>query len=167
MGHLCSKLKSSKPKSPVGSPANSDWEDYANDSEELKPNFINQLTTACPFYFGAEQKMHAPSAFRKKKFNPIIDKIADRVAPRDQNSQCLDIEDLTSLGKQHQICPYYLSKSRMAGSDIVILPYHYILNSDIRSSLQLNLENAIIVFDEAHNIDATCEEVLSFEIVIE
>jgi len=31
----------------------------------------------------------------------------------------------------------------------------------------LNLSNSIIVFDEAHNIDNQCEQVLSFEIQIE
>ena len=55
----------------------------------------------------------------------------------------------------------------MAGADIVILPYQYVLNTHIRKQLQINLRNSIILFDEAHNIDTNCEEVLSFEIQIE
>ena len=48
-----------------------------------------------------------------------------------------------------------------------MLPYHYILDSDIRHSLQVNLRNAILVFDEAHNIESNCEEILSFEMQVE
>ena len=50
---------------------------------------------------------------------------------------------------------------------MVILPYEYLLQRDLRQSLQLNLKESIIIFDEAHNIDAKCEDVLSFEIQIE
>lgn len=50
-------------------------------------------------------------------------------------SRCSDIEDLLKEGAIHNICPYYLSKSRVPGSDIVILPYSYILNAQIREKL--------------------------------
>ena len=130
----------------------------------MEPNQIKELPSACPFYFGEEINMHAPTAFRNKKFNPIIDMIDARIEESTVTKTCLDIEDLIKLGKQNSICPYYLSKSRVAGSDIVVLPYQYILNSHIRKQLQINLKNSIILFDEAHNIDTNCEEVLSFEI---
>ena len=77
-----------------------------------------------------------------------------------------DIEDLMKEGAIHTVCPYYLSKSRVPGSDIVIMPYSYMLNAQIREKLQLQIKDSIIVFDEAHNIDSNCEEVYSFEIEI-
>jgi hypothetical protein len=40
-------------------------------------------------------------------------------------------------GAQHSLCPYYLSKSRVPGSDIVIMPYSYMLNAQIREKLQI------------------------------
>lgn len=64
-----------------------------------------------------------------------------------------DIEDLTTLGKENSLCPYYLAKSRLAANDIVVVPYQYILDPDLRKSLQINLKSSIIIFDEAHNID--------------
>ena len=74
---------------------------------------------------------------------------------------------MTNIGKKHNICPYYLAKSRLPGADIVVLPYQYLLNRQIRRQMQLNLKNSIILFDEAHNIDGMCEEVLSFDIQVE
>jgi hypothetical protein len=70
-----------------------------------------------------------------KKFNPIIDRKAEKIMQRatsmsamdpdgkDTLPSCLDIEDLVKLGKQHDICPYYFSKSQLAASDVLILPY--------------------------------------------
>ena len=34
----------------------------------------------------------------------------------------MDIEDLMIAGKEHQLCPYYMAKSKVAGSDVIILP---------------------------------------------
>ena len=48
-----------------------------------------------------------------------------------------------------------------------MLPYQYLLTSHIRRQLQFNLKNSIILFDEAHNIDGNCEDVLSFDIQVE
>ena len=45
----------------------------------MEPNQIKELPSACPFYFGEEISMHAPTAFRNKKFNPIIDMIEARI----------------------------------------------------------------------------------------
>ena len=57
----------------------------------------------------------------------------DRKAARiNQNIGAMDIEDLVKLGKQYDICPYFYSKSQLAASDILILPYQYILQTDIR-----------------------------------
>ena len=69
-------------------------------------------------------------------------------------------------GRINSVCPYYLGKARLASSDIVILPYSFILNQSIREKLQLQMKDSILVFDEAHNIDSNCEEIYSFEIEI-
>jgi hypothetical protein len=54
-----------------------------------------------------------------------------------EGSRASDIEDLMKEGAIHNVCPYYLSKSRVAASDIVIMPYSYMLNAQIREKLQL------------------------------
>ncbi len=65
---------------------------------------------------------------RKKRFNPIIDMVEARI-PSQKSSRCLDIEELMQEGASHSLCPYYLSKSRVPTSDIVVMPYAYMLNA--------------------------------------
>jgi|LauGreDrversion4_2_1035121.scaffolds.fasta_scaffold176490_1 Rad3-related DNA helicase len=38
------------------------------------------------------------------------------------------------------------------------------LDPDLRRSHQMDFSNSIIIFDEAHNIDQNCQEILSFEL---
>lgn len=41
-------------------------------------------------------------------------------------------------------------------ADIIVLPYDYIFQT---GKNKLNLKNAIIIFDEAHNIDSKARDV--------
>lgn len=87
--------------------------------------------------------------------------------PDQPNNYALDVEDLCEIGTRNAICPYYYARTKLASSDIVIAPYNYILDPELRKTLQVELKNAIIIFDEAHNIDTQCEEMMSFEMTIE
>jgi Rad3-related DNA helicase len=78
-----------------------------------------------------------------------------------------DIEDLTSLGRQQQVCPYYLARSKLSNVDIAVLPYNYLLTPSIRRKLPLKIEDSILIFDEAHNLERTCEEIMSFKLSVE
>lgn len=78
-----------------------------------------------------------------------------------------DIEDLTRLGRQHQVCPYYLARSKLSNVDIAVLPYNYILTPTIRKKLPLTIENSILIFDEAHNLERSCEEIMSFKLSVD
>ena len=44
-------------------------------------------------------------------------------------------------------------RSRVTECDLAILPYSYVLDKDLREQIDLKLENAVIVFDEGHNIE--------------
>lgn len=63
-----------------------------------------------------------------------------------------DIEDLHTLGKKHQICPYYASRTAIPTAEIVTLPYPLLLQQSAREALGIKLEGNIVVVDEAHNI---------------
>lgn len=78
-----------------------------------------------------------------------------------------DIEDLTRIGKHHNVCPYYLARSKLSNVDIAVLPYNYILTPSIRKKLPLTIENSILIFDEAHNLERTCEEIMSFKLSVD
>jgi Rad3-related DNA helicase len=49
-------------------------------------------------------------------------------------------------------------KDRLKEADLCILPYNYVLDSDLREQINLDLENSVIIFDEGHNIESHCEE---------
>lgn len=64
----------------------------------------------------------------------------------------LDIEDLAKVGKEMHACPYYASRKAVAGADLIAVPYSMVLSSTTRDSVGLDLTNAVVIFDEAHNL---------------
>ena len=76
----------------------------------------------------------------------------------------LDIEELHKLSQRHNYCPFYAAKSRAEVADLIFMPYNYLIDSNIRERFEINYSNAIIIFDEAHNIAPVAEDVSSFEI---
>ena len=67
------------------------------------------------------------------------------------------------------LCPYhylkYLTKNNKA--DIYLCPYNYVLDANVRDSIGINLEGAIIIFDEAHNLETFSEESCSMDVDID
>ena len=80
------------------------------------------------------------------------------------SSSSLDIEDLNTIGRDHEVCPFYLSREFVPNSALLLMPYNYLVDPDIRNRLQLNLENSILVFDESHNLESVCNEAASFDL---
>lgn len=56
------------------------------------------------------------------------------------------------MGLDNNLCPYYSSRMLVEHADILCAPYTSILNEDIRNKLGINVNNAILVFDEGHNV---------------
>lgn len=65
----------------------------------------------------------------------------------------LDIEDLVKVGEGRTVCPYYLSRSMTADAELIFTPYNYLVDKKTRSGLGISWENAVLIFDEAHNIE--------------
>ena len=57
-----------------------------------------------------------------------------------------------SAHMQHVFCPYYASKDRAAAADLIFMPYNYLIDEKIRENYEINYENSVIIFDEAHNV---------------
>ncbi|XP_054012113.1 Fanconi anemia group J protein homolog [Hylaeus anthracinus] len=72
-----------------------------------------------------------------------------------------DIEDLVTIGKDIGVCPYFSARSLMEEADIIFCPYNYIVDPDIRETMQLDLKGQVIIVDEAHNIEDICRDVAS------
>ncbi|XP_076294885.1 Fanconi anemia group J protein homolog [Lasioglossum baleicum] len=74
-----------------------------------------------------------------------------------------DIEDLVASGKQRGLCPYFAARNFMEIADIIFCPYNYLIDPDIRESMQLNITDHVIILDEAHNIEDICRDVASVD----
>lgn len=79
--------------------------------------------------------------------------------PKERNFEAWDIEDLKTFGENCNKCPYFGSKVLRDEASIVFLTYNYLLYPQIRKSSKIILQNNIVVFDEAHNIEDICREV--------
>ncbi|XP_032074452.1 regulator of telomere elongation helicase 1 [Thamnophis elegans] len=97
---------------------------------------------SCHFYNNVEEK-----STEKELIEPI-----------------LDIEDLVKNGNKHRVCPYYLSRSLKQQADIIFMPYNYLLDSKNRKAHNLDLKGAVVILDEAHNVEQLCEEMASFDL---
>ncbi|XP_072793406.1 Fanconi anemia group J protein isoform X4 [Taeniopygia guttata] len=76
--------------------------------------------------------------------------------------QAWDIEDLVSLGRKLRACPYFAARELMVGADIVFCPYNYLLDPQIRDSMDINLKDQVVILDEAHNIEDCARESVSY-----
>ncbi|XP_062140101.1 regulator of telomere elongation helicase 1 homolog [Drosophila sulfurigaster albostrigata] len=76
----------------------------------------------------------------------------------------MDIEDLVKVGQRLKMCPYYASKELVKDADITFMPYNYLLDPKARKANKIELNNTIVILDEAHNIEKICEESASVQI---
>ena len=41
-------------------------------------------------------------------------------------------------------------------AELVFLPYNYLIDSVVRTAMQISVSNAVLIFDEAHNLEDCC-----------
>jgi len=75
-----------------------------------------------------------------------------------------DIEELKAEGRKCSGCPYFTARALQPDADIVFCPYNYLVETSIREASEIKLDNAIILIDEAHNIEDCCRSAGSTEI---
>lgn len=75
-----------------------------------------------------------------------------------------DLEELVKVGRIHTVCPYYWSLDLAQSADIIFCPYNYLIDPIIRKCLSIDLAGAVVVLDEAHNIEDISREVMSFTV---
>ena len=72
------------------------------------------------------------------------------------------LEELKELGKSRGWCPYFLARHVIAFADVVVYNYQYLLDPKISQLVSRSMQReCVVVFDEAHNIDNICIEVMS------
>ncbi len=73
---------------------------------------------------------------------------------------------LVEYGSKHLACPYYLSRELLKEADLIFMPYNYLLDSGTRAALtaEIDLKGAVIIFDEAHNVEGSCYDAVNCEL---
>ncbi|KAK6632172.1 General transcription and DNA repair factor IIH helicase subunit XPD [Polyplax serrata] len=75
------------------------------------------------------------------------------------------IDDLKNHGRKKGYCPYFLARHLIAQANIIVYSYHYLLDPKIANVVSKELtKSAVVVFDEAHNIDNVCIDSMSVKI---
>ncbi|XP_015884086.1 uncharacterized protein LOC107419791 [Ziziphus jujuba] len=75
-----------------------------------------------------------------------------------------DIEDLVKVGKVVRGCSYYAARSMAGDAQLVFCPYNYIINPVIRGAMEVDIKGAIVVLDEAHNIEDIARDAGSMDV---
>eukprot|EP00210_Caulerpa_lentillifera_P000026 g25.t1 len=113
---------------------------------ELKDSHGTSRNNACVKMIKAKR---CPWHQRLEEYDnvPILQSHASRV---------LDIEDLSTLGGRSGPCAYFFSRRMAEVADLVFMPYNYLVEKQTRDGLKsmFDWSGAIVIFDEAHNIEA-------------
>ena len=69
-----------------------------------------------------------------------------------------------AFGAEHKTCPFFLSRESQTNADVLLVPYNYLVDAKSRVAQNIAVSGSIIIFDEAHNLEKSCEEAASFEL---
>lgn len=123
---------------------------------ELTASWVRQKTKGGQQSGGDEVKLC--------KFYENIEDLGGRTALT-VPSGAYTMDDLKAYGQQNGLCPYFLARMMLARANIVIYSYYYLLDPKVADLVSRDLpKEAIVVFDEAHNIDNVCIESLSVDL---
>ena len=79
-------------------------------------------------------------------------------------------EELNDFCGKHELCAYEVNKSLVKNALLVTAPYIYVFNKFIRENLfnwmNCNIEDVILIIDEAHNLPEYARELSSAELSI-
>ncbi|KAM3872221.1 regulator of telomere elongation helicase 1 [Diretmus argenteus] len=109
-------------------------------------------------------KVHMSRAKVASRSCIYYNNLDEKVTSQEFANSIMDVEDLVKAGNKHRICPYYLSRSLKQQADIIFMPYNYLLDPKSRRAHNIELKGAVVIFDEAHNVEKTCEESTSFDL---
>lgn len=75
----------------------------------------------------------------------------------------MDIEQLVQLGREDRVCPYFFSRDVATKSELILLPYNYLIDGSIRSTLRgIEWQDCCVILDEAHNLEQVASDAAAF-----
>ena len=87
-----------------------------------------------------------------------VQDVANQMSTIHKDPLLLDVSSPSSATTDSSPCPYYVSRALVASADLVFCPYNYLLDPTIRGSMNLSLKDAVVVLDEAHNVEDTLRD---------
>jgi DNA excision repair protein ERCC-2 len=107
----------------------------------------------CEFY--SRTKKSSGGATVEAKL--MVDELARRGSPH--------VEDVVEEAKGKRLCPYEIAAMLAARSQVIVADYHYLFHPHIRkvflARIRKQLEDCIVVVDEAHNLPDRIRETLT------
>ena len=77
----------------------------------------------------------------------------------------VDVHEVIDLSRSYDFCSYEINADVAKKAHVIIADYFHILSPNVRSSFLLRInkeiERSIIIFDESHNLDQRCRDLLS------
>ena len=132
-------------------------------SKERKGNVVDEKC----------RRMTNGQARKKKEEHPELD---IELCNYHENMYNYDVADYLPLGvysfekliricEEKRMCPYFTVRRMISMCNIIIYSYHYLLDPKIAERVSKEVsKDAIVIFDEAHNIDNVCIESLSLDL---
>ena len=71
------------------------------------------------------------------------------------------VEELKDIAKKRKFCPFFFEREKSIHSDLIFLPYNYIFDPSIKKRMKIQMNNSILIIDEAHNIQEVCNDAVS------
>ena len=77
----------------------------------------------------------------------------------------MDIEQLVQRGREDRICPYFFSRDVATKSELILLPYNYLIDGSIRATLRgVQWQDCTVILDEAHNLEQVASDAAAFSL---
>ena len=90
----------------------------------------------------------------------------DAVVEELHRARVWDMEDLDTVAKSHLGCQYYAMRALHKNAELVLCPYNYVFDENIRKALEIDLTGAAVIIDEGHNVEDVCRDGASMEISV-
>ena len=78
--------------------------------------------------------LNAACSAAQKGVNPCMYFTNRERGTTDMSWDPMDIEEIHREAIRHAYCPYYATKDRVAGADLVFMPYNYLIDEKIREN---------------------------------
>ncbi|KAI8346303.1 helicase C-terminal domain-containing protein [Mortierella sp. GBAus27b] len=115
---------------------------------------------------GCQELLDNDRCYYKHHARELVTKLQ---LPKKSQNRIWDMEEIVQRGREMsantvldqlcwKACPYFASRSLAEQAELVFCPYNYLIDPHICKAMDIDLRNAIVILDEAHNIeDAACE----------